>query len=130
MLLWFVTVFGMMTITLTKYHYYQFPAIPPMAVLAGIVLDRAFGAPLPTAATSRGYLVGAGVACALLVLGVMRWFPGALTGFADGDNHPPPPAFVWGTGMWLVSCSQSSPRACCARPRGRLSAGRPNATRH
>ena len=36
---WFVTAIALFTLTLTKYHHYILPAIPPAAILIGIYLD-------------------------------------------------------------------------------------------
>jgi 4-amino-4-deoxy-L-arabinose transferase-like glycosyltransferase len=37
--LWFLTTIGLFTLTMTKYHHYLLPAIPPAAILIGIFLD-------------------------------------------------------------------------------------------
>ncbi|MBN2193829.1 MAG: glycosyltransferase family 39 protein [Polyangiaceae bacterium] len=39
--LWFVTAFALFSLSLTKFHHYILPAVPPLAVLAGLLLDRA-----------------------------------------------------------------------------------------
>jgi len=43
MALWFVVAFGLFSISLTKFHHYMLPAVPPIAVLTGVLLDRALG---------------------------------------------------------------------------------------
>ena len=43
LMLWFVAAFALFTISLTKFHHYIFPAVPPMAMLVGILLDRMLG---------------------------------------------------------------------------------------
>lgn len=40
LLTWWLVAFGMFTITLTKFHHYIFPLVPPTAILAGVVLTR------------------------------------------------------------------------------------------
>ena len=67
LVLWFVIAFAMFTISLTKFHHYVLPCVPPVAMLTGIVLDRA----LPSAEASLGRLVAyvATVAGAALFLG-------------------------------------------------------------
>ena len=41
--LWFVGAFTLFSVMVTKFHHYIFPAVPPAAVLVGLVLDRLFG---------------------------------------------------------------------------------------
>ncbi len=43
--LWFVAAFAMFSISLTKFHHYILPAVPPLAVLTGVLLDRFLGTP-------------------------------------------------------------------------------------
>jgi len=38
--LWALSVYVLMSLSATKYHHYIFPAVPPLAVLAGLFLDR------------------------------------------------------------------------------------------
>ncbi len=96
LMLWFITVFGMMTVTLTKYHYYIFPAVPPIAALTGVLLDRAIETRLPTGRKLAGYLGAVGASASLVVYGLMRWFPGAISGWTNADNKPPPASALWG----------------------------------
>lgn len=39
-LLWFVLSFALFSMMVTKFHHYVFPAVPPLAMLVGIGLDR------------------------------------------------------------------------------------------
>jgi 4-amino-4-deoxy-L-arabinose transferase-like glycosyltransferase len=79
-LLWLAVAFGLFTLSLTKFHHYALPCTPPLAIAAGLALDRALG---PT--TLRGGLGRAlvsrssdpalgvlGLAAALLTLLVAR----------------------------------------------------------
>jgi hypothetical protein len=92
--LWFVAAFGMFTITLTKFHHYIFPVVPPTAMLIGLLLDRAIDrAELPTGRQLAYYLAGMTGAVALMVYGVFRFFPGSLTGRTPGGAPPRP--VVW-----------------------------------
>jgi len=79
--LWFVAAFSMFTITLTKFHHYIFPAVPPMAMLTGILLDRLLGGgSLPKGRLLAGYLASLGAGALLFVYGCTRFFPGSLFG--------------------------------------------------
>ncbi len=89
--LWFVMAFGMFTITLTKFHHYIFPVVPPTAMLVGLLLDRALGdRELPSGRSLAVTLTGISASVMLAVYGAMRFFPGALTGRVVGE-HPPAP---------------------------------------
>ena len=40
---WFAGAFTLFNAMITKFHHYIFPAVPPAAILSGVLLDRAFG---------------------------------------------------------------------------------------
>ncbi len=101
-MLWFFAAFGMMTITLTKYHYYIFPAVPAIAALTGVLLDHALDSRLPAGPRLARYLAGIGLGMASLVYGLMRCFPGAVTGWTDMKNKPPPASLGVGITFILV----------------------------
>jgi 4-amino-4-deoxy-L-arabinose transferase-like glycosyltransferase len=42
--MWFFAAFTLFSAMMTKFHHYIFPAVPPAAVLVGLVVDRAMGA--------------------------------------------------------------------------------------
>jgi len=77
---WFIVAFALFSLMLTKFHHYILPALPPMAMLTGIVLDDLIGEPKPLARMEKARslralacwfaLVGAGVV--LCVFGVTR----------------------------------------------------------
>lgn len=109
--LWFVSAFGMFTITLTKFHHYVFPVVPPTAMLVGMLLDRALdGVKLPRGRDLAVYLAGAGASVTFAVYGVMRLFPGAISGRLVGAKPPAPVKWLaWlcialavGIGYWVV----------------------------
>ena len=50
-MLWFVLAFAMFTLSLTKFHHYVLPCAPPIAMLTGIVLDRALPSCRPRPST-------------------------------------------------------------------------------
>lgn len=111
LLLWFVTAFGMFTITLTKFHHYVFPVVPPTAMLVGLLLDRAMSSTrFPAGKELATYLGGMGASVTFAVYGVMRLFPGAISG-REIDGKPPSPvrwlgwlciALAIGIGYWVV----------------------------
>jgi 4-amino-4-deoxy-L-arabinose transferase-like glycosyltransferase len=92
MMLWFIAGFSMFTITLTKFHHYVFPVVPPIAVLTGILLDRVLSrSGLPLGRALWVYLAGVALASALLVYGVLRLLPGSLLGrVAEGGKLASP----------------------------------------
>jgi 4-amino-4-deoxy-L-arabinose transferase-like glycosyltransferase len=44
LVLWFTAAFVLFSAMITKFHHYIFPAVPPAAVLVGLLLDRLLGA--------------------------------------------------------------------------------------
>jgi 4-amino-4-deoxy-L-arabinose transferase-like glycosyltransferase len=107
LVLWFVAAFGMFTITLTKFHHYVFPLVPPTAMLLGVLLDRALA---PDAFADRRarwpYLASMLGAASLLVYGSLRFFPGAIGGvLKQGQPRAPAPliaAASLGAGLLLI----------------------------
>jgi 4-amino-4-deoxy-L-arabinose transferase-like glycosyltransferase len=104
--MWFVFAFALFTAMLTKFHHYIFPALPPAAMLTGILVDRMLGGgcvarsgrtalrvgplSLGSLPNHAAYLGGLGVASLLLVYGFIRMFPGWLTGYvADRVGNEP-----------------------------------------
>lgn len=86
--MWFVFAFALFTAMLTKFHHYIFPAVPPAAMLTGIVLDRMMGdRPLVRDRGVPGYALFVGGGTVLTLYGVFRMFPGMLTGYKpeNGD---------------------------------------------
>jgi 4-amino-4-deoxy-L-arabinose transferase-like glycosyltransferase len=95
--MWFVFAFSLFTAMLTKFHHYIFPAVPPAAMLTGILLDRMLGttclAKSGTARIGFGgrtffnasqlalYFVGLGLGTLSLLYGFTRLFPGWISGF-------------------------------------------------
>jgi 4-amino-4-deoxy-L-arabinose transferase-like glycosyltransferase len=93
--LWFVTAFSMFTITLTKFHHYVLPVVPPTAMLIGVMLDHAIRREeLPSGKRLGAYVAGLTASVALLAYGFFRFFPGSLTG-RTLDGKQPPAALPW-----------------------------------
>jgi 4-amino-4-deoxy-L-arabinose transferase-like glycosyltransferase len=120
--MWFVFAFGLFTAMLTKFHHYIFPALPPAAMLTGIVVDRMLGGgcvakagrtPLRIGPVNLGsvpnngaYLAGLGLASTALVYGFIRMFPGWVDGnvpdHATGGSLLRPPSFALAAALIAV----------------------------
>lgn len=90
LLTWWLVAFGMFTITLTKFHHYILPLVPPTAIFAGVVvakyLPRGEFAQLRTKAAYYGGLL---VSAALVCWGVLSCVPGRISGRVVSDDLPP-----------------------------------------
>ncbi len=85
--LWFLFSFALFSFMGTKFHHYIFPAVPPVAMLIGVVLDDMIGErAMPTGMDLVAYLAGLGVGLALMVMGVSRSQPGSFVGVKP-DGH-------------------------------------------
>ena len=94
--MWFVFAFALFSLMLTKFHHYILPAVPPAAMLTGVVLDALIDRSLPSTSDraprstrpslrdSILYALGLGSGVALLVWGTARAFTrgGLATGAA------------------------------------------------
>lgn len=89
MIVWFLSAFGMFTITLTKFHHYILPLVPPTAALTGVLVDSLLGEGSPA---RRGklahYLFSVGAGVALVLFGIERFFPRRFSGEALGSSVP------------------------------------------
>jgi 4-amino-4-deoxy-L-arabinose transferase-like glycosyltransferase len=91
LIMWFVFAFALFTAMLTKFHHYIFPAVPPAAMLTGIMLDRMIGERrIAREGGLWGYLLSLGAGTVLTVYGVFRLFPGTLVGFKPEGAEPRP----------------------------------------
>ncbi len=94
--MWFVLGFALFSYMGTKFHHYIFPAVPPVAMLIGVVLDDMIG---PRRLAERGrlaaYLAGITAAATLLVLGIARMQPGSFFGIKPGGRLGDP-SVIWG----------------------------------
>ena len=100
--MWVVFAFALFSFMGTKFHHYIFPAVPPIAVLIGVVLDDMLGAPERGPGEARGlrgsmalYLGGLVAGTALMVVGVARLFPGSFFG-TKPDGHLADPSRALG----------------------------------
>ena len=100
--MWFVFAFALFTAMLTKFHHYIFPAVPPAAMLTGIVLDRMMGdRPLVREKGILGYAVLVGGGTLLSLYGLFRMFPGTLMGFKPEGGDPRPAMIALGIPVLL-----------------------------
>ncbi len=89
LVMWFVFAFALFSFMGTKFHHYIFPAIPPVAMLIGIVLDEMLGkGRLADARKLPLYAVGMTAGIALVVGGVSQLWPGTLSGLRDKVEVP------------------------------------------
>lgn len=89
-LLWWLVAFGMFTITLTKFHHYILPLVPPTAVFAGVLLakflPKAQGASTRECLTYYGGLL---IAAGLVSWGAIVSVPGPWNGkVVNQEPHP------------------------------------------
>jgi 4-amino-4-deoxy-L-arabinose transferase-like glycosyltransferase len=100
--MWTILAFALFSFMGTKFHHYIFPAVPPIAILIGVVLDEMLGKErLARKGSLALYLGGLTAASALLVLGAARLLPGSFFG-ARPDGHLTDPSFLLG-GLMLAA---------------------------
>ncbi len=100
-LLWLVVSFGMFSLSLTKFHHYALPCVPPLAIGAALFMDRALaGTPRLSQRNAALYAAAMLSATLMLVYGASR----LLDGTAFGRVLPPatlPPASPVQAGVFL-----------------------------
>jgi 4-amino-4-deoxy-L-arabinose transferase-like glycosyltransferase len=87
--LWFVIAFAMFTISLTKFHHYVLPCVPPLAMLTGIVLDRALPFGAGSGRRVAEYVATMAAAALLLAYGALRVLGGSLFGSVPVPESSP-----------------------------------------
>ena len=95
LVMWFLFAFALFTFMGTKFHHYIFPAIPPAAMLVGVVLDDMLGrASLTSIERLPVYLGGLLLAAVTAVFGASRLWHGNVMGTEvapiSGPGQPPP----------------------------------------
>lgn len=84
LVMWFLFAFALFSFMGTKFHHYIFPAVPPIAMLIGVVLDDVLGEePLAKAGRLPLYVGGLFVAAAVASWGARRFWDGSLVGKED-----------------------------------------------
>jgi 4-amino-4-deoxy-L-arabinose transferase-like glycosyltransferase len=100
--LWFVIAFALFSFMGTKFHHYILPAVPPVAMLIGVVLDDVLGRGEPADGRRLPqYLAGLVAGLSLLVYGVARTQPGSFFGFKGIASPLMAPSPVLGA-VWIV----------------------------
>jgi 4-amino-4-deoxy-L-arabinose transferase-like glycosyltransferase len=85
--MWFLFAFSLFSFMGTKFHHYIFPAVPPVAMLIGVVLDDMLGRrALARDGSFWVYVVGMAVGVGLVTLGIARMMPGSFLG-TKPDGH-------------------------------------------
>ncbi|HSO34097.1 MAG TPA: glycosyltransferase family 39 protein, partial [Labilithrix sp.] len=83
LVMWFVFAFALFTFMGTKFHHYIFPAVPPVAMLIGVVLDDILGdRPLVKKGMLPAYVGGLLLATGLATWGASRAWAGSVFGAA------------------------------------------------
>lgn len=104
--LWFVFGFALFSYMGTKFHHYIFPAVPPVAMLVGLVLDDMLG---QRALAQRGtlplYLSGLLAGVTLMVVGIARTQPGSLMGFKQPESPLSPGSPVLGATLFVAGAA-------------------------
>jgi 4-amino-4-deoxy-L-arabinose transferase-like glycosyltransferase len=82
LVMWFLFAFALFTFMGTKFHHYIFPAVPPAAMLVGVVLDDMLGRDIPWAKLGQriAYLGGLVLAAAVATFGASKLWPGSIFG--------------------------------------------------
>lgn len=102
LLMWFLLAFALFSFMGTKFHHYIFPAVPPAAMLVGIVLDDALRR---TSFVDKSKVVPYGAALfvgtALTAVGASKLFPGSFFGDKLGPQQSElaDPSAVLGTAL-------------------------------
>jgi 4-amino-4-deoxy-L-arabinose transferase-like glycosyltransferase len=87
LVMWFLFAFFLFTFMGTKFHHYIFPAVPPAAMLVGVVLDDVLGdRPLVKRGRMPVYALGLGAGAALATWGASRAWPGSILGAAPAAD--------------------------------------------
>src|SRR5678815_20077 len=88
LVMWFVFAFALFSFMGTKFHHYIFPAVPPIAMLVGIVLDDMLGKTDTSSPRFALFGVAMGAALAACVV-LLTWsFGGNVWGDKGKGLHP------------------------------------------
>jgi 4-amino-4-deoxy-L-arabinose transferase-like glycosyltransferase len=103
--MWALLAFALFSFMGTKFHHYIFPAVPPIAILIGVVLDDMLGpATRVRPGTLAVYLFGLVAGAALAVFGVSRTQAGSFLGFKP-DGHLADPSIALGATLCVLGAA-------------------------
>jgi 4-amino-4-deoxy-L-arabinose transferase-like glycosyltransferase len=117
--MWFIFAFALFSFMGTKFHHYIFPAVPPIAMLIGVVLDDMLGK--KTLAPKLGqpiYLAMLGGVVTLAVIGIVYAWPGG-TGSILGLSVRTANLYIAGAAVLLLLTRLA--HGFLPRPHGALS---------
>jgi 4-amino-4-deoxy-L-arabinose transferase-like glycosyltransferase len=110
LVLWALIAFALFSFMGTKFHHYIFPAVAPIAMLIGVVLDEMLGpsgaqrSSTDAAARLPSYFGGLFVGVGLLVVGATRCLPGSFFG-TKPDGHLPDAAIGLGVAILALGAA-------------------------
>jgi 4-amino-4-deoxy-L-arabinose transferase-like glycosyltransferase len=88
LVMWFLFAFALFTFMGTKFHHYIFPAVPPIAMLLGVVLDDVIGdQPLVKKGMLAAYLGGLAIATGVATYGLSRLWDGGVFGASKSHSN-------------------------------------------
>ena len=94
LVMWFIFAFGLFSFMGTKFHHYIFPAVPPVAMLVGVVLDDMLGKRPVEGKQLPAYAGILLLGSALTTYGLSRFFPGSIFGVRDAATGAVAPQSV------------------------------------
>ena len=110
--MWFLFGFALFSFMGTKFHHYIFPAVPPIAMLIGVVLDDMLGRRKLVEGGSFGaYLVGMFGGVALMTFGIARTQAGSFLG-TKPDGHLANPSLPMRQRVLFVRRGDEPPASC------------------
>jgi 4-amino-4-deoxy-L-arabinose transferase-like glycosyltransferase len=116
--MWFLFAFALFSFMGTKFHHYIFPAVPPVAMLVGVVLDDMLGKkPLAEGGSFGAYALGLFGGAVLMTLGITRMLPGSFLG-TKPDGHLGDPSVPMGGVLFLCGVLMTAGFVWLFRDRG------------
>jgi 4-amino-4-deoxy-L-arabinose transferase-like glycosyltransferase len=107
LVMWFLFAFFLFTFMGTKFHHYIFPAVPPAAMLVGVVIDDVLGErPLVQRGKLWLYALGLAAGAAIAVWGASRAWPGGIGGAlpdAGSAGSTAVAVFLGGAGLAVMA---------------------------
>jgi len=115
--IWFVLSFTLFSFMGTKFHHYILPAVPPVAMLIGLVLDDMLGEHrLARRGSFAFYLLGLSAGVTLMVFGIADSQPGSPFGFKPTDGRLFPGSPVLGVSLLAAGIAMVAATLVLLRP--------------